>query len=77
MFYMAYKAYFCCKEVPEDEQVTKVIWGIQDSRMQNGYLRNQAHIEAMDFDMFILELHSYGLPLDWEQTTCVKVLGTH
>lgn len=76
-FAMASKAYFCCKEVADDNQVAKVVWGIQDPQIQNWYLGNQARIEPMDFDTFITELQRYGLPSDWEHTTCANVLGTH
>lgn len=55
-FKMACRAYFQHREVPEDEQVKKVAWGIQDPQVQNWYIANQFQIDMMDFDTYMGKL---------------------
>lgn len=75
-FEMACRAYFSTKGILESEQVERITWGIQDPRMQDWYMTNQARIDAMSFCRYLVELKRVWLPSDWERTTRAKVLST-
>lgn len=55
-FEMGCKAYFSYREIPDEEQVEKITWGIQDPWIQNWYLMNHERINAMSFRRYMLEL---------------------
>jgi hypothetical protein len=48
--------FFRHKDVPEDEMVGKVIWGMQDPRIQDWYLTNQEEIDVLSFKEFMAEV---------------------
>lgn len=75
-FKMACKAYFRLKEVPDNVQVERIVWGIQDPQIQSWYITNQTRIDVMSFRRYIVELKRVWLPSDWERTTRAKVLST-
>ncbi len=55
-FEMYCKSYFLNKDVPKDEQVEKIAMALQDVRMQNWYMTNEARINTMTFKAYMAEL---------------------
>ncbi len=55
-FEICCRAYFTHKNVPKEEQVRKIAWGVQEPRIQNWYIANQDKINVLDFDDCIQQL---------------------
>lgn len=73
---MACKLYFSQKKIPDEEQVEKIAWSIQDPWVQNWYITHQRRIDEMDFLTYMEELQRVWLPTDWERTIHARVLAT-
>lgn len=57
--------FFRHKDIPEDEQVGKVVWGMQEPSVQEWYLNDQERLDKLSFDKYIAEVRAYWLPSDW------------
>jgi hypothetical protein len=69
--------FFRHKDVPEDEMVGKVIWGMQDPRIQDWYLTNQEEIDVLSFKEFMAEVRRIWLPIGWADTVRRKMLASN
>ncbi|KAG1802447.1 uncharacterized protein BJ212DRAFT_1304812 [Suillus subaureus] len=63
------------KEVAAEEQVGKVVWGMQEPSIQELYLNDQECINRLTFEDYMAEVHIYWLPLDWANITHHKMLS--
>ncbi|KAG2138055.1 uncharacterized protein EDB93DRAFT_726219 [Suillus bovinus] len=68
--------FFMHKNVPEEDMVKKVAWGMQDPRIQDWYLMNQEEIDAMSFKKYMAEVRNIWLPLGWADTVRRKMLAS-
>jgi len=68
--------FFRHKDVPEEEMVGKVAWGMQDPRIQDWYLTNQDEIDALAFKAYMAEVRKIWLPTGWADTVRRKMLAS-
>ncbi|KAG1760460.1 hypothetical protein EDD22DRAFT_781129, partial [Suillus occidentalis] len=73
---MGCRQYFKHKEVPTNEQVGKVAWGMQEPSIQDWYLNDQDHMDSLTFTEYMAEFHAYWLPSDWDDVTHQKLLSS-
>jgi hypothetical protein len=68
--------FFRHKDVPEDEMVGKVAWGMQDPHIQDWYLTNQDEIDLLAFKEYMAEVCKIWLPTGWADTVRRKMLAS-
>ncbi|KAG1841699.1 hypothetical protein DFJ58DRAFT_610860, partial [Suillus subalutaceus] len=68
--------FFMHKDVPEDEMVRKVAWGLQEPRIQDWYMTNQDEIDLMTFKEYMAEVREIWLPIGWADTIRRKMLAS-
>ncbi|KAG1811897.1 uncharacterized protein BJ212DRAFT_1483600 [Suillus subaureus] len=68
--------FFIHKDVPEEEMVKKVAWGMQDPHIQDWYITNQEEIDVMMFKEYMAEVCSVWLPIGWADTVRRKMLAS-
>ncbi|KIK41443.1 hypothetical protein CY34DRAFT_85364, partial [Suillus luteus UH-Slu-Lm8-n1] len=73
---MGCRQYFKHKEVPADEQVGKVAWGMQEPSIQDWYLNDQDRMDLLTFPEYMAEFCAYWLPSDWDDVTRQKLLSS-
>jgi len=69
--------FFRHKDVPEDEMVGKVAWGMQDPWIQDWYLTNQEEIDVLSFKEYMAKVQKIWLPISWADTVCCKMLASN
>lgn len=67
--------FFENKDAPEDKQVCKVLAGLQDTHVQDWISVDRPHFLALSFTDFMTEFRAGYLPEDWEEVTCIELLG--
>ncbi|KIK36119.1 hypothetical protein CY34DRAFT_95004, partial [Suillus luteus UH-Slu-Lm8-n1] len=73
---MCCRQFFMHKEVPENEMVKKVAWGMQEPIIQDWYLNDQDRFNSLSFADYIKEVRDYWLPSDWENTVRQNMLSS-
>ncbi|KAG1863435.1 hypothetical protein C8R48DRAFT_773477 [Suillus tomentosus] len=73
---MGCRQYFKHKDIPVDEQVGKVAWGMQEPSVQEWYLDDQERMDELTFGKYMDEVRAYWLPSDWADTTRQKLLSS-
>ncbi|KAG1801985.1 uncharacterized protein BJ212DRAFT_1487467 [Suillus subaureus] len=68
--------YFKHKNIPNKEQVGKVAWGMLEPSVQEWYLNDQEHLDALTFREYMAEVRAYWLPSDWADITWQKLLSS-
>ena len=68
--------FFRQKEVAGKDQVGKVAWNLQDSRVQDWYSNECDRFNALTFAEFIKEVRSYWLSSNWADIVRQKVLSS-
>ena len=69
-------AYFAWKDVPDDKQVMKIAWGLQDARVQIWYRTNCAVVNAAGFAAFMSSVKTRWLPAGWEHSVRCLILSS-
>ncbi|KAG2746933.1 hypothetical protein P692DRAFT_20781250, partial [Suillus brevipes Sb2] len=73
---MGCRQYFKHKDIPAEEQVGKVAWGMQEPSVQEWYLNDQDRMDKLKFNEYMSEVRAYWLPWDWADTTRQKLLSS-
>lgn len=73
---MGCRQYFKHKNVPSDEQVGKVAWGMQEPLIQDWYLNDQERMDELTFTEYMAEVRAYWLPMDWADDTRQELLSS-
>ncbi|KAG2095734.1 uncharacterized protein F5147DRAFT_778632 [Suillus discolor] len=73
---MGCRQYFKHKDIPVDEQVGKVAWGMQEPSVQEWYLNDQERMDELTFGEYMDEVRAYWLPSDWADTMRQKLLSS-
>lgn len=73
---MGCRQFFMHKEIPENEMVKKVAWGMQEPIIQDWYLNDQDRFNKLSFAAYIKEVRDYWLPADWKDTVRQKMLSS-
>jgi hypothetical protein len=68
-------SYFQNKDIVEEKQVHKILGGLQDSRLQDWIDIDREHFLALSFVQFMTKFRAGYLPEDWEEVTCIELLG--
>jgi len=72
----ACRQFFLQKNVPEDDQVKRVAWGMHDPRLQDWYLTEQDEIDGLSFAEYMVQLREKWLEADWQSKVRNRLLGT-
>ncbi|KAG2144235.1 hypothetical protein DEU56DRAFT_910589 [Suillus clintonianus] len=73
---MGCRQFFMHKDIPDDQMVKKVAWGMQEPIIQDWYLNDQDRLNALSFTDYIKEVRSYWLPADWADAVRQKMLSS-
>jgi hypothetical protein len=65
-FQMGSLQYFSQKNITADKHVASIIWGLYGPCIQNWYIIDIAHIDALTFKNFMNEIHTNWLTNEWE-----------
>lgn len=70
------RQFFMHKEIPDNEMVKKVAWGMQEPIIQDWYLNDQDRFNKLSFAEYLKEVRDHWLPTDWEDTVRQKMLSS-
>lgn len=68
--------FFIHKDVPAEEMVKKIAWGMQDPRIQDWYITRQEDLDALSFREYMVEVRSTWLPVGWADIVHRKMLAS-
>ena len=74
-FELACLDYFTEKNVPEGEQVRKILGCFHDNRIRDWVRGDCLHLLRLTFDDFMVELREGYLASDWVNTICLELLS--
>jgi hypothetical protein len=67
--------YFEQKEIPEDNQVCKILAGLRDIRIKDWFTVHCLCLQELTFDNLITGFRENYLDEDWEDATCHELLN--
>jgi hypothetical protein len=68
-------SYFENKDIVDEKHIRKILGSLQDSRLQDWIDIDHEHFLALSFVDFMVEFQTGYLPEDWEEVTCIELLG--
>lgn len=69
------KHFFTYKEIPENEQVGRIIYLFESEFMQSWIESDSAHLTSLSFTEFMLEIKHKWLPSDWEDELIQELIA--
>jgi len=75
-FQMGTLEFFSRKTILADKQVPSVVWGLCDARIQNWYINDTTHIDALTFKIFMDEIRTNWLTDGWEGVIEQSILSS-
>ncbi|KAH7903811.1 hypothetical protein BJ138DRAFT_1020039, partial [Hygrophoropsis aurantiaca] len=68
--------FFQQKEIPDDKQVQRIVWGMRDARLADWYLTNKVVIDALTFAEYMVLLRDKWLEANWQSRIRQKLLSS-
>lgn len=71
----AHNKYFIAKDIDDKDKVKKILGGFKDVHIHDWIASDRECLLALDYKVFMVELHANYLPANWEDNVCTEILG--